>query len=130
MRVAWVAILSLSCVESQRNIGSFCITGDPARVTVTLDSCLSSSYEVTERSCQVIDDGGGRMQIQSLLRYRVPTGSADDDCVAVTAVCRMPSLPEGTVVVTHGSETAVLGGDWSGKSSACSSNVDGMTMGF
>ncbi|MEN0067063.1 MAG: hypothetical protein AAGA48_33340 [Myxococcota bacterium] len=133
MRFTWLVLL-MACVETQRNAGGFCIGGTPVEVTVVLSTCRSSSLDVTQASCEVIEEGDGRYRIDSLYRVRTPGGlfaSRDivADCNVDTATCPMPSLPEGqTLFVRHGDEVAVVEDDWSGESMVCSGGVDTGTL--
>lgn len=121
MKMAWIGILVMSCVETQRNLGSFCISGQPALATVTLDECRSSSVEELRSTCEVINDGAGRFRIESIYRFRLPFSNDQLlDCNTVTALCSLPPIPTESVFVSHGTATAVIPAGWDGEDPVCS----------
>lgn len=98
--------------ETLENDGEACLTNPsgnsdgvdpgPTEMTVTFNTCLSSSCDtLTDKNCSVSLDGD-EVVVESSATIESEGGACTDDCGRATVTCDSPDLETGEYTLIHG----------------------------
>jgi hypothetical protein len=96
--------------ESLQNEGDVCFVdrGEVLEVAVSVDCLGGGCTRNFENTCEATREGETITVTSEFTWQDRPTGPCTADCFTPTAVCQLPTPPDGTYAVVHGEQTSSL----------------------